>query len=94
VDQHLKLTVVASNSTSMARMPAVVAQGETRCAGKARGLAAQRIAFVHVHCLQKARSRPAIQQQIAFSNLVNSASVLLAGRFSTACGAEHCKLCE
>jgi hypothetical protein len=30
VDQHFKLTMVASNLTRMARMPAVVPQGATR----------------------------------------------------------------
>ncbi|MGF6649702.1 hypothetical protein OKW34_000264 [Paraburkholderia youngii] len=38
-----------------------------------------------VRCPQKSAGEPAIQQQIACGNLVNTASVFMTGRFSTAC---------
>ncbi|MEM5299746.1 hypothetical protein VSR82_36285 [Burkholderia sp. JPY481] len=38
-----------------------------------------------VRCPQKSAGEPAIQQQIACGNLVNTASIFMTGRFSTAC---------
>ncbi len=40
---------------------------------------------VSAHCLPKPFGEPAIQQQIACANLLNTASVVMTGRFSTAC---------
>jgi hypothetical protein len=46
---------------------------------------ARRATCAHAHCLQKPPCEPAIQQHIAFGNLVNTALVFMTGRFSTAC---------
>lgn len=46
---------------------------------------ARRGACAHTHCLQKPPDEPAIQQQIACGDLVSTASVIMTGRFSTAC---------
>jgi hypothetical protein len=45
----------------------------------------QREAREHAHGLQKPPDESAIQQLIASGNLVNTASVVMTGRFSTAC---------
>ncbi len=39
----------------------------------------------HAHCLPKPPGKSGIQQQIACANLLNTASVVMTGRFSTAC---------
>jgi hypothetical protein len=46
---------------------------------------AQRVACAHAHCLQKPLGKPAIHQKITRGNLVITASVIMTGRFSTAC---------
>ena len=45
----------------------------------------QRERCKHANCLQKPPGEPAVQQQIAYANLLNSASVVMTRLFSTAC---------
>ncbi|KNE75492.1 hypothetical protein BCRE_3178 [Candidatus Burkholderia crenata] len=45
----------------------------------------RRRAGVPAHCLPKPLGEPAIQQQIACANLLNTTSVVMTGHFSTAC---------
>ncbi len=45
----------------------------------------RRRAGVPAHCLSKPLGEPAIQQQIACANLLNTVSVIMTGHFSTDC---------
>lgn len=46
---------------------------------------ARRRTCTHAHCLPKLPGESGIQQQIACGNLLNTASVVMTGCFSTAC---------
>lgn len=46
---------------------------------------ARRRTCAHAYCLPKPPGESGIQQQIAWGNLLNTTSVVMTGRFSTAC---------
>ncbi|MGF6782262.1 hypothetical protein P3T21_007503 [Paraburkholderia sp. GAS334] len=79
VDQHFRLTMVASNLTRLARMPGVVPQGSGAMSRNARRRRQ------HENCPQKSPGEPVIQQQIARANPVHTALVVLTRFFLAAC---------